>query len=71
MPKPSLVILLDAEAEVLYHRKPEVELHKLKQIVADYRKYIASIPHGVLINSNQNVDKVISDVVRKVESVLP
>jgi len=70
MPKPSLVMLLDAEAEVLYHRKPEVELHKLKQIVADYRKYIASIAHGVLINSDQNVERVISDVVREVESVL-
>ena len=71
MPKPDLIILLDAEAEVLYARKPEVEMGELKKIVSRYRDYIDNEKRGKLINSDQEVKKVIADAVVAIEQVLP
>ena len=71
MPKPDLIILLDAEAEVLYARKPEVEMGELKKIVSLYRDYIDNEKRGKLINSDQEVKKVIADAVVAIEQVLP
>jgi len=70
MPKPDLIILLDAEAEVLYARKPEVEMEELKKIVSRYRLFIKNEKRGLLVNSDQEVQKVIADAVRAVEGVL-
>ena len=71
MPKPDLIILLDAEAEVLYARKPEVEMGELKKIVSLYRDYIDNEKRGKLINSDQEVKKVIADAVVAIEQALP
>lgn len=70
MPKPSLVILLDADAEVLFARKPEVALDPLREIVAGYRDYIRTAKNGVLISSDQAVGKVVGDVVAKIDDLL-
>jgi thymidylate kinase len=70
MPKPDLVILLDAEAEVLYARKPEVEMGELKKIVSRYRQYIKNEKRGLLINADQDVHQVIADAIKAVEQVL-
>ena len=70
MPKPDLVILLDAEAEVLFARKPEVALEPLREIVSGYRKYINDANNGVLINSDQTVNQVMSDVLKEVNRLI-
>lgn len=70
MPKPDLILLLDAEAEVLYARKPEVELGELKKIISRYRHYIKNEKCGLLVNSDQPVNDVIADVIAAAEKVL-
>lgn len=70
MPKPDLIVLLDAEAEILYARKPEVEIEELRRIVTRYRHYIKNKKQGLLVHSDQPVNKVISDVVDAVEKIL-
>lgn len=70
MPKPDLVMLLDADAEVLYARKPEVALERLRKIVTGYRSYIKTAKNGVLINSDQAVERVIAETIAKIDDLL-
>lgn len=70
MPKPNLVILLNARAEVLYARKPEVEIEELKRIVARYQKYVSSLKNGLVIDAEQSVEDVVKDVQSAVQNIL-
>lgn len=69
MPQPGLVFLLDADAEVLYQRKPEVELGELKNIVDRYRAYVDRHGKGQRINAEQTVDLVVKDVLDKMRGL--
>jgi thymidylate kinase len=69
MPQPDLVILLAADAEVLYQRKPEVELGELHKIVARYRAYTDKHCKGRIINAEQTVDLVVADVLSELREL--
>jgi thymidylate kinase len=69
MPQPDLIFLLDADAEVLFQRKPEVELGELKHIVSRYRAYVVKHIKGRIINAEQAVDLVVEDVLTEVHGL--
>lgn len=61
-PKPDVVILLDAPAEVVHERKAELSMAELERQRAAYRELVASLPNGVVIDSNRPIDDVTADV---------
>jgi thymidylate kinase len=65
-PKPDLVICLDAPAEVLFARKPEGSLDRLRKKRADYRALRQLLPDAVVVDAAMSTD----DVTREVVSVI-
>lgn len=65
-PKPDLVILLDAPAELLFNRKAEgtVELLELRR--RDYLEIAEHVPHYVIVDASQPIDAVARDVQERI-----
>jgi len=64
--KPDLVILLDATPEVLRARKQEVSLPETIRQRDAYRKFVAGLGNGVMVDASQPPDKVAADAIRAV-----
>jgi thymidylate kinase len=62
VPKPDLVILLDAPAEVLHARKLEVTLEETVRQREAYRKLVASLRNGHLVDAAQPIELVAAQV---------
>jgi len=62
IPKPDLIILLDAPAEVLQHRKQEVSLEETARQRSAYSSLIRSLDNGHVVNAGQALDDVVTDV---------
>ncbi len=58
LPKPDLVILLDAPPVVLQARKQEVSPAETERQCAAYRRLIAALPNGLVIDAAQPPEKV-------------
>jgi hypothetical protein len=62
-PSPSLVILLDAPAEILWSRKREVPLEEVARQRAAYLEFARSLPSAVVVNAAQPPAEVIHDAI--------
>ena len=58
IPKPDLVILLDAPVEMLHARKQEVSRAETERQRWAYRNLIETIPTGHVVDAAQPVDRV-------------
>ena len=70
VPKPDLVILLDAPADVIQARKKEVEHAECSRQVTAYRKLVGAMENGRIIDAARPVDDVIADVDRTILDAL-
>lgn len=61
-PKPDMVVLLDAPAEVIQARKKEVAFEETARQRREYTALISGMPYGVIINANRPIDEVVADV---------
>jgi thymidylate kinase len=66
LPKPDLVFLLDAPPEALRGRKQEVPAEETVRQCAAYRKVVARLPNGVVIDATQPVEKEAVDIQKAV-----
>ena len=62
MPKPDLVILLDAPAKVLQSRKQEVPFHETERQLLVYRNLVNGMKQGKIVNCDRTVEEVTRDV---------
>lgn len=60
VPKPDLVILLDAPAEVLRARKQEVSLRETERQQRAYRELVETLPNGHVVDAAQPLDRVVA-----------
>lgn len=65
-PRPGLVILLDAPAEVVQARKGELTLDETRRQLEAYRKLVGSLSFGTLVDA----DASLGVVVQRVEAVI-
>jgi thymidylate kinase len=64
VPKPGLVFLLDAPADVLQARKQEVSAVEAARQVKAYREVVAKLPNGRILEATQPVAQVAADMAR-------
>lgn len=62
VPKPDLVILLDAPTEVLRGRKQEVSLRETERQRHAYRALVGTLPNGHVVDAAQPPDRVVTAV---------
>jgi thymidylate kinase len=67
-PKPDLVILLDAPAEVLHARKPEATVAWLERRRQQYLELGAVVPEFVVVDVDRPLDAAVAEVVAVIES---
>lgn len=67
-PKPDLVILLDAPAEVLHARKPEATVAWLEQRRQQYLELAPLVPEFVVVDVDRPLEAAVSEVVAAIES---
>jgi len=66
IPRPDLIILLDAPVEVLHERKLEVPLEETRRQCDAYLKLVQSLPNGHVVDAS----KPLQEVVRQVEDIV-
>ncbi len=62
-PKPDLVIMLDAPAEVLHARKPEATVAWLEMRRRQYLELAPLVPEFVIVDVNRSLEAAMTDVV--------
>ena len=62
VPRPDLVILLDAPAEVLWSRKQEVVFEEVVRQRKAYLQVVSKLPSAIVVNAAQPIPDVIRDV---------
>jgi thymidylate kinase len=62
VPKPDLVVLLDAAPELLRERKQEVDPQETVRQRAGYRALVATLPNGRSVDAGRPLDEVVSEV---------
>ena len=67
-PKPDLVIMLDAPAEVLHARKPEATVAWLERRRQQYLELAPLVPQFVVVDVDRPLDAAVSEVVAAIES---
>jgi thymidylate kinase len=67
-PKPDLVILLDAPAEVLHARKPEATVAWLERRRQQYLELAPLVPEFVVVDVDRPLDAAVAEVVAAIES---
>jgi thymidylate kinase len=67
-PKPDLVIMLDAPAEVLHARKPEATVAWLERRRQQYLELAPHVPQFVVVDVDRPLDAAVSEVVAAIES---
>jgi thymidylate kinase len=67
-PKPDLVLCLDAPAEVLYARKPEGAIERLRQKREECLEVSAQFPECLVVDAAQPADEVMSEIVAAIRA---
>jgi thymidylate kinase len=62
VPKPDLIILLDAPAEVVQARKKEVRFEETARQRAAYRSLVEQMPNGHIVDASRPIDEVLAEV---------
>ena len=70
VPKPDLIIVLDAPVEVLASRKNEVEPAKLARLREGYVALAKSLPNAHIISADQAIEQTVGDVTETILSHL-
>jgi thymidylate kinase len=70
MPRPDLILLLDAPAEVLLARKQEVSAQEIARQREAYLKLVKPLPNGCVLDATQPVEAVGAEVRRRIEGWL-
>jgi thymidylate kinase len=70
LPKPDLVVYLDAPAEVLQARKGEGTVEALEQRRHEYRAIASIVPRFVEVDATQPIDAVMRDVADSILDVI-
>ena len=73
LPKPDLVIILDAKPNSLVARKNELDNKKIKNVVLKYKNYVKKDKNCRLINSDnkiQNISKKIINLIVQQKTLL-
>lgn len=70
IPKPDLVILLDAPSDVLLARKQELPPEEVRRQCMAYRELIAALPNGYVADAIQPAERLLDDVSRVIGSYL-
>jgi thymidylate kinase len=68
-PKPDLVVCLDAPAEVLYARKPEGTLERVRRKREESLAVLSALPQCLVVDATRPPDEVVSDVATAVRSL--
>ena len=68
MPKPDLILLLDAPTDVLLARKQEVAAQEIARQREAYLKLVKPLPNGHILDATQPVEAVSAAVRHKIES---
>lgn len=66
IPKPHLLILLDAPAEVLYSRKQEVPYDEVKRQREAYVALCQAMPNAHIVDASQSVEHIVSEIIEKI-----
>ena len=61
-PKPDLVVCLDAPAEVLYARKPEGTIERVRRKREESLAAVRAFPHSVVIDATRPPDEVVNEI---------
>lgn len=61
-PRPDLTIYLDAPAEVVYARKPEGSIERLRKRREAYLALLPAIPEHVVVDASLPADEVVNEV---------
>lgn len=59
IPKPDLIVFLNAPAETIYKRKRELPVEEIARQLADYRKIVAALPNGAILDTNRPLADVV------------
>ncbi len=70
LPKPDLVILLDAPPDILQSRKREVPLTETARQRAAYLELTAGLPNGLVVDGSRSLQEVVYEATRAVLSYL-
>jgi thymidylate kinase len=70
LPKPDLVLLLDAPAEVLRSRKQELPPAEIERQRTDYRALAEGLSHAHVVDAGQPPGKVAEDATRAILELL-
>jgi thymidylate kinase len=69
-PKPDLIILLDADPQIIWARKKEVALEETIRQRDGYRSLVEPLKFSRIVEASQPVEKVIADVDRIILDLL-
>ena len=64
LPRPKLIIILYSKSSILFKRKQEIEINKLKKIIKLYQNFKLSNLPIIKINTNKKVYKI-SNIIKK------
>lgn len=67
LPRPDLVIYLDAPAEVLRRRKQEESLETLAAFRREYSHLVARLPGAVVVDASRDPETVVRDVADRIK----
>lgn len=59
LPRPDLVVLLDAPPEVICSRKEELPYDEVVRLRAKYRVAVSSLPNGHIVDASGSIDQVV------------
>lgn len=62
IPKPDLIFILDAPAEILYKRKQELTIEELKRQRNEYKKVANKMKNAIIIDASQSIEVVVGEI---------
>jgi thymidylate kinase len=66
LPKPDLVVLLDAPPELLHNRKQELPLPELQRQRLAFQQLVQALPHAAVIDASRPPEEVARNIARAV-----
>jgi thymidylate kinase len=70
VPRPDLVVLLDAPSDLVQRRKQEVAAAETERQRGAYLAYVRALANGRVVDASRPLDEVAADVVRLVVDLL-
>jgi len=64
IPKPDVVIYLDAPPEVILARKQELPLDEIKRQIEAYRSLVQDLPNAHTVDATRPVEEIVNDIVK-------